>query len=93
MVWIVKALWWIVSSLFKSREQLEAENLALRHQLNVVCRSVPRRVRLRSFDRLLFVWLYRLWPGVLNSIVIVQPQKLVHAVFAMALLLSTFFGS
>ncbi len=36
MVWIVKVLWWIVSSLFKSRELLEAENLALRHQINIL---------------------------------------------------------
>ncbi len=78
MVWIVKALWWIVSSLFKSREQLEAENLALRHQLDVVRRSAPRRLRLRNTDRLPFPWLYRLWPGVLNSIVIVQPETVVR---------------
>ncbi len=78
MIGIVRTLWWIVSSLFKSHERLEAENLALRHQLNVVCRSAPRRVRLRSFDRLLLVWLYRLWPGVLNSIVIVQAETVVR---------------
>ena len=77
MVWIVEALWWIVSSLFKSREQLEAENLALRHQVNLLHRSAPRRLRLRNTDRLLFVWLYRLWPGVLGSIVIIQPETVV----------------
>ncbi len=48
MVWIVKVLWWIVSSLFKSHEQLEAENLALRHQVNLLRRSAPRRLRLRK---------------------------------------------
>ena len=40
MVWIVTVLWWIVSSLFKSHdkshEQLEAESLALRRQVNLL---------------------------------------------------------
>jgi hypothetical protein len=36
MVWIVKALWRIVSSLFKSLGQLEAGNLALRRQVNLL---------------------------------------------------------
>jgi hypothetical protein len=30
---IMRSLWWIGGSRFKSRERLEAENLALRHQL------------------------------------------------------------
>ncbi len=62
----------------KSRERIEAENLALRHQLNVVCRSARKRVRLCRSDRLLFIWLYRLWPGVLDLIVIVQPETVVR---------------
>jgi hypothetical protein len=61
----------------KSRERIEAENLALRHQLNVVCRSARKRVRLCSSDRLLFIWRYWLWPGVLDSVVIIQPKTVV----------------
>ena len=58
MVWIVKTLWRIVSSLFKSREQLEAENLVLRYLVNLLRRSAPWRFRLRNTDRLLFGWLW-----------------------------------
>ncbi len=58
MVWMVKALWWIVSSLFESREQLETENLALRQLVNLLRRSAPRRLQLRNTDRLLFVWFW-----------------------------------
>jgi hypothetical protein len=29
-------------------------------------------------DRLLFIWLYRLWPGVLDSVVIIQPETVVR---------------
>ncbi len=46
----------------KSRARLEAEVLALRHQVNILNRTAPKRVRFIGFDRLLFVWLYRLWP-------------------------------
>jgi len=60
---------------FRSRKRLEAENLALRHQVAVLRRSAPRRLRLRSSDRLLFALLYRLWPGVMEAIVIVHSLK------------------
>jgi len=44
---------------FKSRHQLEAEILVLRHQLNVLRQRTPRRSHLRWADRALFIWLYR----------------------------------
>ena len=78
MIGIVRTLWWILASLLKSRERLEAENLALRHQVAVLRRSAPQRLRLRSSDRFLFVWLYRLWPSVLDSIVVVQPETVLR---------------
>lgn len=78
MIGIVKALCWILGLRFKSRSQIEAENLALRHQLSVVCRRAPRRLQFQNSDRLLFVWLYRLWPSVLDSMVIVGPDTVVR---------------
>ena len=78
MVEIMRALWWIPGPRLKSRERIEAENLALRHQINVLCRSAPQRVRLRVLDRFLLVWLHRLWPSVLNSMVIVRPGTVVR---------------
>jgi putative transposase len=48
------------------------ENLALRHQLGVLQRSV-RRPRLARWDRILWVWLFRLWTGWRSSLVIVRP--------------------
>jgi hypothetical protein len=44
------------SAAFKSRATLQLENLALRHQLGVLRRSV-KRPKLTSVDRLLWVWL------------------------------------
>ncbi len=78
MVGIVRVLLWFLGSRLKSRERLEAENLALRHQLNVVLRSAPQRMQVRNIDRLLFICLYRLWPGVLSQIAIIQPETVVR---------------
>ncbi len=78
MIGIIRTLWWIVGSRFKSRKRLEAENLTLRHQVIVLRRSAPERLWLRGSDRFLFVWLYRLWPSVLGSIVIVQPETVLR---------------
>ena len=44
------------SAAFKSRATLQVENLALRHQLDVLRRSV-KRPKLTSADRLLWTWL------------------------------------
>jgi len=71
----------IVSALarrFRSRAVLELENLALRHQLHVFRRQRPTRPRLSTVDRLLWVWLYRLWPRCLDTIVLVKPATVVQ---------------
>ncbi len=68
----------IVVSPFKTRARLEAEIIMLRHQLNVLRRRVPSKPKLAVADRLLFVWLSRLFPSVLNAITIVQPDTVVR---------------
>src|ERR1700722_3579693 len=71
----------IVSALarrFRSRAGLELENLALRHQLHVLRRQRPGRRQLIAIDRLLWVWLYRLWPRCLDTIVLVKPATVVQ---------------
>jgi hypothetical protein len=50
-----------------SKGRLEAEIVFLRHQLNVLRRRKSSRARLSLIDRLIFVWLYRLRPSVLNA--------------------------
>ena len=68
----------VVISPFKAKARLEAEIIMLRHQLNVLRRRVPPKPRLAVADRLLFVWLYRLFPSVLNALAIVQPETIVR---------------
>jgi hypothetical protein len=36
--------------------------------------SAQRGARLRNIDRLVFVWLYRLFPSILNAITVVKPE-------------------
>jgi len=67
-----------IRSRFTRRARLEAENLLLRQQLVVLRRKSPRRVRLWSIDRLLLVWLYRLYPSLLDAIIIVQPETVIR---------------
>ena len=68
----------IVVAPFKTKARLEAEIIMLRHQLNVLRRRVPPKLRLAVADRLLFVWLYRLFPSVLDAVTIVQPQTVIR---------------
>jgi hypothetical protein len=42
------------ADLFKSQSRLEAENLVLRHQLNLALRQKPFRIRLRVTDRCVY---------------------------------------
>ena len=61
---------------FQARHRLLLENLALRHQLTVRQRSVPRAKR-KSADRFLWVLLLRCWSGWQRVLVIVQPRTVV----------------
>src|SRR4051812_37210516 len=66
-----------VSSLLKSRTALQLENLALRHQIGVLQRSTHKRPRLHTSDRLLWVWLSRVWTDWRSALVIVKPATVV----------------
>jgi hypothetical protein len=63
---------------FKSKSRLEAENAALRHQLIVLRRKVPGRVRLTNSDRWFFIQLYRWFPSILRVLTIIHPETLVR---------------
>ena len=77
MVDLVRLLWEFLLDCLRSPEQLRAENVALRHQLNVLRRKAPRRPKLSKSDRALFVWLYRTFPGVAGAITIIRPETVI----------------
>jgi hypothetical protein len=65
----------LLASMRGSRVSRDPEILFLRQQLLVLRRSAPARVRLRNTDRLIFVWLYRLFPSLLDAAVIFKPES------------------
>jgi hypothetical protein len=72
MIGLWKLLGGLLVGLFRSRAAREAEMAFLRQQLVVVQRSAPARLRPRTADRLIFVWLYRLFPLLARSRVCLQ---------------------
>ena len=68
----------VVRSRLKSRARLEAENMVLRQQVIVLSRKSRSRVWLRNIDRLIFVWIYRLFPSILNAITVVKPETVIR---------------
>ena len=74
---ILRALGMFVADMFKSRWRLEAENLFLRHQLNIALRQAPPRLRLRGTPPLL-VGMTKLWPSLLSVTQAVQPETILR---------------
>jgi hypothetical protein len=66
----------VLTSPFKSKSRLEAENAAFRHQL-IVLRRMHGRVRLTNNDRWFFIQLYRWFPSILQVLKIIRPETLV----------------
>jgi hypothetical protein len=63
---------------FRTRAAIQAEILALRHQLLVLHRSArTHKVRLTPSDRFLWVWLSRLWREWQSALLIVQPETVI----------------
>ena len=73
---VISALLACMAALFRSRALLHLEHLALRHQLTVYQRSVPRP-HLRATDRLLWAWLSRLWSDWQSALALVQPRTVI----------------
>jgi putative transposase len=69
---LVMGLWTFLRALLFGSAAIALENLALRHQLAVLQRSV-NRPRLARWDRVFWVWLSRLWASWRSSLLIVQP--------------------
>ena len=67
-----------MASLLTSRGRLEAEVVLLRHQLNVLRRAAPQRLRFTAMDRLIFVWLYRLFPSLIDAVAVIEPATLLR---------------
>ena len=59
MILLVKTFLAVVPSILRSRAAVGLKNLALRHQIGVLQRSVEKRAKLNSGDRLFWICLSR----------------------------------
>ena len=50
----------------------------MRHQLSVLQRRSPKRHAFSNFDRLVFASLYRITPGIVNALVVVEPEMVIR---------------
>ncbi len=75
---MVKLFLNILLSSFKSRQTLTLENMALRHQLDVLQRNA-NRPRLKPIDRVLWALLSRFLPNWRQHLTIVQPDTVVRS--------------
>jgi len=66
-----------LSSLFRARAALQLKNLALRHQIGVLQRSVKKRPKLTAADRILWAWLCGIWSDWRSALVIVKPETVI----------------
>src|SRR5450755_4421900 len=74
---LVRLIVLMVADLFRPRAALETEIWMLRQQINVLRRTAPKKQTFSSIDRLIFVCLYRLRPGVREALAIVKPETVV----------------
>ena len=65
-------------AMVKGPRRLAAENTALRHQISVLRRKHPGRVRLSRPDRIFLGWLAKICPSVLDAIVVVRPETVLR---------------
>jgi len=66
----------LLAALFKNRQELILENLALRQQLAVQQRSI-KRPKIKNTDRIFWVWLSRIWNNWKSSLIIVKPPTVI----------------
>src|SRR5262245_60288343 len=63
---------------FRQQARLQAEIIALRHQLTVLQRTpYPKRLLLNQTDRWFWAWLSRLWSGWRSALIIVKPETVI----------------
>jgi transposase InsO family protein len=77
MMSVLISLMGMLRGVVRSRAALHLEVLALRHQLQVLERSRPRRLRLAKADRYLWAWLSPTWSGWRTTLVMVKPETVV----------------
>ncbi|MBL7153604.1 MAG: transposase [Phycisphaerae bacterium] len=69
---LAKVIFELFRLIFRSKQDIVLENLALRRQLAVQQRSI-KRPKIKNADRIFWVWLSRIWNDWRSSLIIVKP--------------------
>ena len=77
MLIVLETLLGTLTCLFRSRAVLELENMASRDRIGVPQRAARKRFKLTPADRLLWVWLSRIWSDWRSALAIVKPEAVV----------------
>ena len=78
MIELLQLIWSAFVGLFLSRASREAEVAARRHQLSVLQRQSPKRASFFTLDRLIFIVLFRIFPGIIDALKIVEPETVIR---------------
>jgi len=73
MLDLLKIILYVIS---RDQSTIIAENIALRHQISVLKRTV-KRPKIKKHDRIFWVLLSKLWNGWKKSLLIVQPETVI----------------
>ncbi len=79
MLDFLKSIVWGLFRQFLPRSSVEADLVALRHQVTVLRRQIGHRPKLTCWDRLLFAALYCVQLGALRSFSIMRPETVVRS--------------
>ncbi len=71
-----KLLFEFLRLIFRSKQDITLENLALRQQLAVQQRSI-KRPKIKNSDRIFWIWLSRFWNDWRSSLIIVKPPTVI----------------
>ena len=77
MISILRSFLLLLRDCLRPRAAIQAEILALRHQLIVMQRSNRDRLRLNPGDRIFWVWLSRVWADWRSALLIVKPETVI----------------
>ena len=77
MLILLSAIFSTLCSMFRSRAALELEHIALRHQIGVLKRSARKRPKLTAADRLLWIFVSRVWCDWRAALDVVKPETVI----------------
>ncbi|HUS71587.1 MAG TPA: integrase core domain-containing protein [Sedimentisphaerales bacterium] len=73
---LAKFIFEFLRLIFRSKQDIVLENLALRQQLAVQQRSI-KRPKIKNTDRIFWVWLSRIWNDWRSALIIVKPPTVI----------------